>query len=153
MAAAFASMVGSAFALAVATRGRPVAGDRQHGAEHDEAQGGAEGSEHGAARYAMLAGMTEGPRTAPARELLLANHVFPGAYTVKAFGPSTVEFRAGIEAAAAGVLAAGRIRVSQRTSRKGARVCITLDLNVDSVDEVIDVYDRIHRVSDLKLVL
>ena len=101
----------------------------------------------------MLRGMIEGPRTAPARELLLANHAFPGVYTVKAFGPSTDEFRAGIEAAATAVIGPDRAQVSERTSTKGRRVCITLDLNVDTVDEVLDVYARIYGVVDLKLVL
>jgi putative lipoic acid-binding regulatory protein len=110
-------------------------------------------AEHFVARYAMLGAMNEGPRTAPARELLLANHAFPGEYTVKAFGPSTAGFREAIEAAAAAVIGQTRTRVSERTSRAGARVCITLDLNVETVDEVIDVYARIYQVSELKLVL
>ena len=101
----------------------------------------------------MLRVVNDSPRTAPARELLLANHAFPGTYTVKAFGPSGEAFRTAIAAAATAVIGVDRTTVSERTSTKGGRVCITLDLNVETVDEVMDVYARIHAVAELKLVL
>lgn len=97
--------------------------------------------------------MSGDPRTAPARELLLANHQFPGEYTVKAFGPNDEAFRRAIAAAARAVVGEDRTTVSERTSSKGGRVCITLDLNVETVDEVFDVYSRIHAVAELELIL
>ncbi|MCX4246998.1 DUF493 family protein [Paraliomyxa miuraensis] len=90
---------------------------------------------------------------APARELLLANHRFPGPYVIKAFGPASDEFRAGIAAAAVLVVGETRASVAHRTSSRGGKVCVTVTVNAFTVDEVIEVYDRIHRVPDLKLIL
>ncbi|MEM9457241.1 MAG: DUF493 family protein [Myxococcota bacterium] len=92
-------------------------------------------------------------RTAPSRELLLANHRFPGAYVVKAFGPSSAAFRDAIVAAAVEVVGESRASVQQRTSTRGSKVCVTLTLNAFTVDEVIDVYERIHRVPELAMIL
>ncbi|MCA9708550.1 MAG: DUF493 domain-containing protein [Myxococcales bacterium] len=92
-------------------------------------------------------------RAAPSRELLLANHRFPGAYVVKAFGPSTEAFVEGIVVAAVDIVGEARAHVQQRTSTRGSRVCVTLTLNAFTVDEVIDVYERIHRVPDLMMIL
>ena len=91
--------------------------------------------------------------TAPSRELLLANHRFPGPYVIKAFGPSSDQFREEIVAAAVVVVGESRAAVAHRTSSGGARVCVTLTVNAFTVDEVIEVYDRIHQVADLKLIL
>lgn len=90
---------------------------------------------------------------APSRELLLANHAFPGEYIVKAFGPHTSAFREGVVSAAREVFGEDRAEVAERASRHGAKLCITLRLNAQSVDEVIDVYERIHRVETLALIL
>ncbi len=97
--------------------------------------------------------MAEPNKTAPSRELLLANHAFPGEYIVKAFGPCTEAFREAIRSAAADVVGEERATVTERASRHGAKVCVTLRLNAQSVDEVIDVYERIHRVEGLALIL
>jgi putative lipoic acid-binding regulatory protein len=92
-------------------------------------------------------------RTAPSRQLLLANHRFPGSYLVKAFGPSSEAFVAAIMGAATEVVGESRAHVQQRTSSRGSKVCVTLTLNAFTVDEVIDVYERIHRVPDLMMIL
>lgn len=91
--------------------------------------------------------------TAPSRELLLANHRFPGSYVIKAFGPASDGFREGIAAAAVRVVGETRASVAHRTSSRGGRVCVTLTVNAFTVDEVIDVYDRLHRVPGLMLIL
>lgn len=91
--------------------------------------------------------------TAPSRELLLANHRFPGPYVIKAFGPASDSFREGIAAAAFLVVGEARAAVAHRTSSRGGKVCVTLTVNAFTVDEVIDVYDRIHQVSELQLIL
>jgi len=101
----------------------------------------------------MIGWMPEPRTTAPSRELLLANHAFPGEYIVKAFGPNNDAFRDGVRAAACDVLGEHRAEVSERASRHGAKVCVTLRLNVETVDEVIDVYDRVHKVEDLSMIL
>ncbi len=91
--------------------------------------------------------------TAPSRELLLANHRFPGPYIIKAFGPESDQFREDVMAAAIVVVGESRASVAHRTSSRGAKVCVTLTVNAFTVDEVIDIYHRIHQVSDLQLIL
>lgn len=91
--------------------------------------------------------------TAPSRELLLANHRFPGPYVIKAFGPASEAFAEGVVAAAVLVVGETRATVAQRTSSRGGKVCVTVTVNAFTVDEVIDVYDRIHRVPDLMMLL
>jgi putative lipoic acid-binding regulatory protein len=91
--------------------------------------------------------------TAPSRELLLANHRFPGPYVIKAFGPATEAFTEGVAEAAVDVVGDARAGVAHRTSSRGAKVCVTVTVNAFTVDEVIEVYDRIHRVPDLMLIL
>jgi putative lipoic acid-binding regulatory protein len=91
--------------------------------------------------------------TAPSRELLLANHRFPGPYIIKAFGPASDRFREGIAVAAMEVVGEARAAVAHRTSSRGGKVCVTLTVNAFTVDEVIAVYDRVHQVPDLMLIL
>jgi len=90
---------------------------------------------------------------APSRELLLANHRFPGPYVVKAFGPASDAFRDAVVGAATEVVGESRADVQQRTSSRGSKVCVTLTLNAFSVEEVIDVYERLHRLPELKMIL
>ncbi len=86
---------------------------------------------------------------APDRDLILAHHEFPGEYVIKAFGPGEDAFRAGVRAAAATVA----FSATERSTRSGRRVCITLVLRADSVDDVLDVYERLHRLTGLQLIL
>lgn len=95
-----------------------------------------------------------GPSTsrAPARELLEATHQFPGPYLIKAFGPATELFRVAVEAAAREAVG-GRLELSERISSKGNSICITLTLTAHDVDEVVLAYERLHEVSELKMIL
>ena len=96
--------------------------------------------------------MNESRRRAPARELLEAVHQFPGAYTIKAFGPAHDEFRLAIGEAAR--LAVGaRVELSERMSSGGKSICITLELQAEHVGEVIETYERLHDVPSLRLIL
>lgn len=96
-----------------------------------------------------------GPRaqTAPSRELLLANHAFPGEYIIKAFGPGDPAFATAVEASATAVIDPSRVQVSQRSTRSGARVCVTLTLHVEQVEEVEAIYAEIHAIDSLLLIL
>jgi putative lipoic acid-binding regulatory protein len=89
---------------------------------------------------------------APARELLEAAHQFPGEYVIKAFGPAHGEFRMGVGAAARAAVGA-RVEVSERLGSKGNSICITLTLAAETVDEVILVYERLHAVPGLRMIL
>lgn len=93
------------------------------------------------------------PSRAPSRELLLANHRFPGPYVVKAFGPGVGSFAEEVVAAAVAVVGDTRADVQHRTSSRGNRVCVTVTVNAFTVDEVIDVYERIHGVPQLMMIL
>ena len=95
----------------------------------------------------------QGPKRAPDRDLLLEAHEFPGEYVVKAFGPATPDFRDAIHACARAVVGDGGVQVHERFSSGGRRMCVTLTLQVQTVDDVVSVYDRIHAVPQLKLIL
>lgn len=91
-------------------------------------------------------------RRAPAREAILAAHRFPGEYTIKAFGPAAESFRAAAVEHAHAVVGAARVVVSERTTRSGDRVCVTLTLQAACVEEVEDVYVRLYSVPDILLI-
>jgi len=94
----------------------------------------------------------KGSKRAPDRDLLLARHSFPGEYVVKAFGPGRPEFAAAVEAVAVDVLGT-RYVARTRMSRHGNKSCVTLELQADTVDEVIDVYDRLYTIESLLMIL
>ena len=93
------------------------------------------------------------PRRAPHRELLLANHAFPGPYIIKAFGPNDARFRGGIQAAIERVVGPERVEFSERKTKTGTKICITASISADTVDEVIAAYDSLYEVPGLSLVL
>jgi putative lipoic acid-binding regulatory protein len=95
----------------------------------------------------------QGPKRAPDRDLLLSAHTFPGEYVIKAFGPNTAEFRDAVHGCARDVVGEERVVVRERISRGGRRMCVTLTLRVQTVDEVLSVYDRVHEVPQLMLIL
>jgi putative lipoic acid-binding regulatory protein len=101
----------------------------------------------------MLRPVSESRRAAPSRELLLLHHAFPGEYIVKAFGPLEASFRDAVREAATAVVGEARATAQERASRHNRRVCITLRLNAETVDEVIEVYERLYAVEGLLLIL
>ncbi len=92
-------------------------------------------------------------QTAPSRELLLANHEFPGVYVIKAFGQSSDAFRAGVIACATAVLPETHVEVSERSTKNGRQVCVTLSLTARTVEDVEAVYAGIYEVDGLRLIL
>jgi putative lipoic acid-binding regulatory protein len=97
--------------------------------------------------------MNEPVQRAPNRDLLLATHNFPGPYLIKVFGPPTPEFRQQLDSALAQSLMQAAPQTSEKISAKGSTLCISLHLHVETVDEVIDVYEQIFaRVRGLKLI-
>lgn len=92
-------------------------------------------------------------RHAPPRELLLATHTFPGSYCIKAFGPGDDAFRVAVEAAAEVVVTRTRFESRVRITSSGGRSCVTLDLRVLDVDEIIAVYERLYALPQLQLIL
>jgi len=92
-------------------------------------------------------------RRAPHRDLLLANHQFPGNYVIKAFGPATEQFVRQVRAAIVDRIDAARTQFRERRSSGGNKVCVTADLEVTTVDELISVYESLYEVPGLSLVL
>lgn len=95
----------------------------------------------------------EPSRRAPHRELLLANHAFPGVYIIKVFGPNDAHFRGGIQAAVELQVGPERVEFSVRQTKTGTKICITASLKAHTVDEVIAVYESLYEVQGLSLVL
>lgn len=96
--------------------------------------------------------MTQSTRRAPARELIEAAHDFPGEYTIKAFGPANNGFREAVAVAIEHAVGA-RHECRERLGSKGNSMCITVVLQVETVDEVLRTYERLHLIADLKLIL
>lgn len=94
-----------------------------------------------------------GDRKAPDRELLLSAHAFPGEYVIKAFGPAGPAFEADAQDCAKSVVGADRVASHTRSSRGGRRTCVTLTLQVQTVDEVIATYESLHRLDSLLMIL
>ena len=95
----------------------------------------------------------ESVRCAPDRELLLAQHRFPGEYTIKAFGPGRSVFRQEVRVAISELNLAVLPQFSERESSSGKRVCVSVHMTVDSVDEVIEAYERLYQLQELLFVL
>ncbi len=93
------------------------------------------------------------PQKAPAREALLAVHKFPGEYVIKAFGPGGEAFPAAATAIAHTTLSAERVHIQVRHTRSGGRLCVTLTMQVHTVEEVEQMYERLHTLDDLFLIL
>jgi putative lipoic acid-binding regulatory protein len=92
-------------------------------------------------------------QTAPSRELILENHRFPGEYIVKAFGPGSKAFREQVRACAVEVMGERRVVTSERATRSGHKICVTLTLEANTVEEVERVYDRVCEVPGLMFLL
>lgn len=92
-------------------------------------------------------------RRAPAREAILAAHRFPGAYVIKAFGPAGEAFRSAVVEHAHAATSATRVIVHERATRSGDRVCVTLTVHAEHVEEVEDVYQRLYTLPELLMIL
>lgn len=90
---------------------------------------------------------------APPRDLLLANHAFPGEYVIKAFGPGTEGFHRDVAQSAHNVVGAGNVQTSVRETRSGHKSCVTVTIQVQTVDDVIATYEALHTVVGLFFML
>ena len=88
----------------------------------------------------------------PSLELLESNHQFPGTYQIKAIGAAEADFAGRVIAAAVEELASTmELDHSIRSTRDGRHVAVTLELTVQSADQVRDIYARLQAVSGLTL--
>lgn len=97
--------------------------------------------------------MAETQNAAVSRELLLANHRFPGEYIYKVFGPGTDAFRSDVHAVAAATVGREHVRSTERATRSASRICITLAADVQTVDDVLALYEAFAEVDGVLMLL
>jgi putative lipoic acid-binding regulatory protein len=89
----------------------------------------------------------------PSVELLESVHQFPGTYQIKVIGSTADDFPGRLLAAVQEELAAASdIDHSVRRSPNGRHVALTLDLSVQTPDQVRAIYARIREVPGVTLV-
>ncbi|MDX2035379.1 MAG: DUF493 domain-containing protein [Isosphaeraceae bacterium] len=87
---------------------------------------------------------------APSLDLLESTHVFPGVYQIKAIGKTDDDFeRRVIEAVLGELAAASDLDHNCRSTPGGRHVSVTLDITVQSADQVRQIYARIRECAGL----
>ena len=88
----------------------------------------------------------------PSLDLLESTHPFPGTYQIKAIGASTEDFPGRVVAAVQEELPApSDLDYSVRRTQAGRHVCVTLDITVQTADQVRAIYSRIQEIDGLTL--
>jgi putative lipoic acid-binding regulatory protein len=92
------------------------------------------------------------PDNRPSVELLESTHAFPGRYTIKAIGSAADDFEQRVVAAASARLAApSDLDYSVRATKGGRHIAVTLEVTVQTAEQVRSIYGEIHNVRGLKL--
>jgi putative lipoic acid-binding regulatory protein len=90
----------------------------------------------------------------PPLDLLESSHSFPGKYQIKAIGRVADDFEAHVTTAVrAEIGAAPSLQVTTRTTPDGRHVSLTLDIPVQTAEEVRAIYARIRAVAGLVMLL
>jgi len=90
----------------------------------------------------------------PSIELLESTHQFPGNFIFKAIGPAGGGFAARVVAAAREGLGSDiDPPFTERASGSGNHVSVTIEVYVESAQEVREVYEKVMGVKDLILLL
>jgi putative lipoic acid-binding regulatory protein len=90
----------------------------------------------------------------PSPELLSGSHDFPGVYQFKVIGSAGDEFQARVlDAVAAEVESAGAVECSVRETRGGRHVALTLNVAVQTPEQVRTIYARIRELDGVLLLL
>lgn len=88
----------------------------------------------------------------PSVELLESVHQFPGTYQIKAIGVSENDFADRVVAAVQDELPApSDLEHSIRFTRGGRHVAITLDVTVQTPEQVRAIYERLQQIAGLTL--
>ena len=88
----------------------------------------------------------------PSEDLLVSNHTFPGVYQIKAIGSADDDFAARVvEAAAQELASAGEIDHVVRSTPNGKHVSLTMDITVQTPDQVRAIYARLREVKGITL--
>jgi uncharacterized protein len=92
------------------------------------------------------------PDHRPSVELLESTHFFPGVYQIKAIGRAADEFEQRVVSVVVSHLAAASdLDYSVRTTPGGRHVAITLDISVQTAEQVRAIYAEIRDVQGLTL--
>jgi len=88
----------------------------------------------------------------PSVELLEAVHLFPGNYQIRAIGAASGDFETRvINAVQDEVATPSEVEHSARYTPGGRHVSVTLDITVQSAEQVRSIYARLHEVEGLRL--
>lgn len=88
----------------------------------------------------------------PSLDLLESTHQFPGTYQIKAIGDSSGAFAKRVVATVAEELASElELDHSIRATRGGRHVAVTLDITVQTAEQVRVIYARLQEVEGLTL--
>jgi putative lipoic acid-binding regulatory protein len=90
----------------------------------------------------------------PPEELLESVHTFPGVYQIKAIGRADQDFEARVlEAVWSEVVSRSEVDHSTRSTPGGRHVAVTLDVTVQSAEQVRSIYARIRDLPGLLMLL
>jgi putative lipoic acid-binding regulatory protein len=90
----------------------------------------------------------------PSIDLLESVHQFPGVYQMKAIGTVTDDFEQRVVAAVTSELvSASELDYSVRSTPGGRHVALTLDITVQSAEQVRSIYARLRELPGLLLLL
>lgn len=90
----------------------------------------------------------------PTVELLESTHLFPGVYKIKAIGRADDDFESRVvEAVCAHLPARSDLDYSVRTTPGGRHVAVTLDISVQTAEQVRVIYAEIRELDGLTLLL
>ena len=88
----------------------------------------------------------------PSEDLLDSSHTFPGIYQIKAIGTSDDNFvNRVVEAASMELATPGELEHKVRVTPNGKHVSLTLEMNVQSAEQVRAIYARLREVKGLTL--
>lgn len=86
----------------------------------------------------------------PSLELLESTHSFPGEFKIKAIGSADDDFATRVVEAASAILPArSDLDYSVRSTPGGRYIAVTLDLNVQTAEQVLAIYAELRTVKGL----
>ena len=92
--------------------------------------------------------------TRPSTDLLESTHSFPGVYKIKAIGQNQADFETRLlETVRAELFGASELEHSVRSTQGGRHVAVTLDVIVQSAEQVRGLYAKIRELDGLLYLL
>jgi putative lipoic acid-binding regulatory protein len=90
----------------------------------------------------------------PSVELLESHHTFPGVFRIKVIGNAADDFEArALAAVHQEVSGVSEVDHSIRNTPGGRHISMTLDVNVQTAEQVRSIYGRLQEVEGLKMLL